>query len=95
MEDKITGVVVDIPTVIREAKQSKWISVKDMLPDCKEYGDVWVLVAYYDDELEVWQKHSAVYFKAEDIFCYTQGCDTEIKPTPTHWMALPADPKDI
>jgi len=31
-EEKITGVVLDIPTVIREAKESKWISVSEMMP---------------------------------------------------------------
>lgn len=86
MSDKITGVCVDIPTVIKEAKQSKWISVKESLPE----EGVTVLV---------YNKGSYEYFTAE--YCPTTFNDWISSfyrfnsDDITHWMPLPKPPKDI
>jgi hypothetical protein len=85
MEHKITGVCVDIPTIIHEAKHGKWISVKDLLPASGEY------VLTYSPEHEAGYV-VAYYGSSSDMFFYeTDGATSSISAT--HWMPLPAPPK--
>jgi hypothetical protein len=85
MEDKITGVVVDIPTVIREAKQRRWISVKEKLPDNDR--DVLIYSPYHERERQV-----GYYGQASEMFFYEQDDGSDSSIVVTHWQELPDKP---
>ncbi len=86
MEDKITGVCVNIDDVICEAKNGRWVSVKDRLPAPGEY----VLTYTYEHEAGY---VVAYYGSSSDMFFYeTDGATSSISAT--HWMPLPRPPKE-
>lgn len=61
---------------------SKWISVKDRLPEDTGYVLAWspryqeVVIAWYSEEEDFW--------RTED----------DLAPFPSHWMPLPEPPKE-
>lgn len=63
-------------------KMSKWISVKDRLPEDTGYVLAWspryqeVVIAWYSEEEDFW--------RTED----------DLAPFPSHWMPLPEPPKE-
>ena len=94
MGDKITGVFVDIPTVIREAKQGKWISVKERLPEEDRPVLGWDGVHHYESRL---MQHEKDINSPYELKFYIQDSNSPFMTEPifeiTHWTELPAPPK--
>lgn len=82
-------------TALREQEQSKWISVKERLPDNKEHD--WVLAQVVEDNGFMHIPKVMEYRQnRNDWFEETYGWLSEHNGafTVTHWMPLPQPPKE-
>lgn len=84
------GDTVTVTDLVRELNKQKWIPVTERLPEKGKY----VLVRYKNNDMTVacWfdGDEDILFWRAMTDEGWCADCDTD----PTHWMPLPAPPKE-